>query len=225
MLGFHASARCYPPKVPAEPEAAQSHDPLGLEGALEASFSTMMTATSTRDTTPHADDPLGLEAAFDDITCGAGAAGDKGESSDSSLPQDSDESDISDDPRPGLAPQPGDSEYEAEASHDDAPAGHAGDDQRPFQRMRRGSGFQREGQVIKWNGKLLGNITSWGGNISCVCKFHRSCRTPASRTWGTDAVLEDWPLLGVRSSGEPRVDKAAHQMQCAAMAARARQRR
>ena len=77
--------------------------------------------------------------------------------------------------------------------------------------MRRMDAIQRDSKVVKWNGKPIGNITSWNGNASCVCKMHPGCRSPVSRTWGSDQVLEDWLLLSVKASGEVRIDKNVHQ--------------
>lgn len=234
MLGVSGSARCYPSKAAdkaadAEPPVAadtKTDDPLGLEAAFDKSFSTAK-AKASKKVPDVPDDPLDLEGAFDEVTGCFGSLGGGGQSSDSSLPAESEQSDVSNDSRHGLAPGDGDSENEAEADSS-LPAGPLDrPDRQHLLRMGQTGGLEREQRsastaAIKWRGKVIGTISSWKGNVSCVCKVHSACRSPASKTWGSDAVLEDWLLLSVDESGEKRWEKDRHQQYIIAAAARAR---
>ena len=157
-------------------------------------------------------DPLGLEAAFDFIGGGAGAAsGEEGPSDDSSLPDVADEHDTSDESEgQGLEPSRSDEENISDADVPEQDAEAPGSDGRHVRRLRGLGLFERDGKHVKFDGKVLGQISSWQGNVSCVCKLHRACRSPAARNWESDSVLEDWLLTAVTASGDLRVDKDAH---------------
>ena len=216
MVGVHGISRCYPSAEPAPAKPVSELDPLGLDAAFEASFSAKRSKPTKA---PDDLDPLGLDAAFDLI--GGGAADGEGDLSDESLADDLAESDVSDEAQ-GIAPNASDSDNitDDDAEEDtEAP----GADERHLRRLRGLDAFERVGKLVKFNGQVLGQITGWNGNVSCVCKFHRACRIPASRNWQSDTALEDWLLAAVAmSGGEPRLDKTAHVQRITAIAARTR---
>ena len=73
---------------------------------------------------------------------------------------------------------------------------------------------------VFWNDKLIGQITARRENLSCVCKIHKKCRTPASTKYETDAVLEEWLLAALRNNGTERLNVARHQELAGALKAR-----
>ena len=216
VIGVHARARCYNggAALAAAPEVDVT-DPLGLEAAFDSSFSIPKTS---KPTATAGDDSLGLEEAFD-VAFGDLAAGDE-DQSDSTEPEISASSDdASDESRAGLAPGMDDEENITDMSDngdgDGADDGEGGplftpEDRRHVRKLRRLPGFARERLNVKWRGRIIGNLTAWGQNISCVCRVHARCRSPAARDWPADTLLEDWLLTAINDDGTERMDREAH---------------
>ena len=77
--------------------------------------------------------------------------------------------------------------------------------------------YERSGNDVYWSGAKIGLITAWNSNISCVCKLHPSCRTPASTRYSSDAVLEEWLLSAMDRKGKTVLSAARHQELAAAL--------
>ena len=179
-------------------EAAED-DPLGIEAAFDK-------IDSTHPGVDVDDDPLGLDAAFDvAFPCPAGEGSDV--QSELSRPP-STESDSSEDPS---------NKSMMDCDTDGAEEGSAPSFYRDAVRMRKQSSFRRDGKGVLWNNKVIGSITSWGNSVSCHCRVHARCRSPASTRWQSDEALEVWLLQAIDRSGEQRMDRAEHQAKIIAM--------
>ena len=186
------------------------------EDPIEAAFD--RSSAKPKPVIPQHDDPFGLEEAFDQAFPTAGASDVEVASSESEVFA---ESDASEDSQPG-----GD---DGDISDRDSDDGDDGDGplavvRRHVRRMRAIGSLRREGKVVFWGNKAIGNITAWGPNISCHCRLHSKCKSPASRTWGSDKPLENWLLEGMGEDGELRMDRDEHFRTIMAIAAQMRQR-
>ena len=210
VIGVHARARCYNGAAALEVATVDVTDPLGLEAAFDSSFSIPRTS---KPTATAGDDPLGLEEAFD-VAFGDPAAGVE-DQSDSTEPDASASSDDADS-RAGLAPGTDDEENLSDISENgDGDDGEGGplftpEDRRHVRKLRRAGFARRDRLNLKWHGRIIGNLTMWGNNISCVCRVHAQCRSPAARDWPSDSVLEDWILSAIKEDGNERMDREAH---------------
>ena len=196
-------------------QQVEEEDP--IEATFDRSFA------KPKPVIPQHDDPLGLEEAFDQAFPNAGASDVEVESSESEVVA---ESDASEESRPGLAPSSCGSGNVSDRDCDD---GDDGDGsfavaRRHVRRMRAIGFRRREGKVVFWGNKAIGNITAWGPNISCHYCLHSKCKSPASRTWGSDKPLENWLLEGIEEDGELRMDRDEHFRRITAIAAQMRQR-
>ena len=200
---------------------ARAVQKLEEEDPIEAAFDSAF--ANTKPVIPQHDDPLGLEEAFDQAFPNAGASDVEVESSESEVVA---ESDASQESRPGLAPSSCGSGIVSDRGSDD------GDDadgslavvRRHVRRMRAIGSLRREGKVVFWGNKPIGNITAWGPNVSCHCRLHSKCKSPACRTWGSDKTLENWLLEGIDEDGELRVERDVHIRSITAIAVKMRQR-
>ena len=176
------------------------------------------------------DDPWGIDAAFDSVfpSCGGGGAdgdGDGGEGGDSA----SDSVDV-----PDVSASEGsntpihDSDDDiTDAEVEGEEASLAADDFREsVRKMRESRFFSRVEGRIYYREKLLGTITEFGNSVGCHCRLHSGCRAPASTRWGSDGVLEQWLLDGVKPrSGDARINKAQNQGKISAIHTKRRLRR
>ena len=196
-------------------------DPLGIEAAFEKNTSAFDKRTSFQNDDAD-DDPLGLESAFD-AACPGGAfpEGGDGDSSDSTEHVASEEESELDESQDGLAPGANDEDNLSDVSNvagdddddDDDVHGQlfSKEDRLHARRLRKADGFERATLKLNWRGKQVGNLTAWGANLSCVCKLHPKCKSPASKIWPSDKFLEDWILMGLKVDGDLRLDKDEHQ--------------
>ena len=216
VLGVHARARCWHNASLDNTEPVPGGNHLDIEKAFDENFS------AKPSTVPAATDPFDIDAAFDEAfpSCGGGGDGGEDPGSDSTPPVDPSDSDRSDESVAGLGP--GIEEATDVDGDDEDDDGGDRDDRRHVRRMRRSGAFLREGKNIKFGGKIIGSISAWSGNISCLCRIHTKCRSPASKNWPSDVLLEDWLLAGVEESGEQRLGKEAHQERIVGAAARIR---
>lgn len=70
----------------------------------------------------------------------------------------------------------------------------------------------RNGYKVKFNGKVIGRLTSWGSSLSCVCSLHRQCKTKAMsiRRAPEDHVFMDWLLSALAPDGTVRLEQPDH---------------
>ena len=212
-------ASCYGAAATVQVEKPEE-DP--FEAAFEKCFSAVPEKTPAN---PESHDPLGLDDAFDEAfpTMPASDADETSQSDSSAKDVDSD-SDESEESRPGLAPSPSGSANISDMESDDAANadGVEKNIRRRVHKMRQNASFKRDGKKVIWGWGLLGNITSWSGNVSCNCRLHSNCRAPASKVWGSDVILENWLLAGICENGDVAVDRELHQRLIAAASARVR---
>ena len=193
---------------------ARAVQKLEEEDPIEAAFDSAF--ANTKPVIPQHDDPLGLEEAFDQAFPNAGASDVEVESSESEVVAESDASQESDD---------GDRDVSDRDSDDgDDADGSLAVVRRHVRRMRAIGSLRREGKVVFWGNKPIGNITAWGPNVSCHCRLHSKCKSPACRTWGSDKTLENWLLEGINEDGELRVERDVHIRSITAIAVKMRQR-
>ena len=207
VIGVKSVAPAYGDIVPqdvGEKDGVADEDPLGIESAFTKSGPGILDVSTV-------EDPLGLDAAFDAaFPCAGGDASDSLSSGSVASPDVSDEN------------------ASAESDRDESDIGSNPEDEEPgnfvsaARRMRRSPSFARVGNRVLWNNVHIGTISAWGKNISCHCRIHAGCRSPASTMWGTDQVLELWLLEAIDSDGVQRVDQATHQTRVAALRAHAR---
>jgi len=191
-----------------------------LEKAVDSTF-----ASAPRQLTAP-EDPLGLEAAFDQLfPPDSDAQGVQESSSDSNDEGSADPADSSDDEAPASEVDSDDAWGEL-ARHDDADmesdVEEDGDGVRKA--MRTSQHFRQDGKKIFWRDVQIGALTEWHGSVSCHCRIHSSCKTPASTKYESDVVLIDWLLSGIDHSGTKRMEKGTHIQHAAAVAALARAR-
>jgi hypothetical protein len=211
-------AACYGNITSDNVEHLDEDDADALEAAFDKSFTA---APAIVETAPKADDPLDLDAAFDAaFHCDAN---DPAESSEATCPAES--SSEGDDSRGGVAPSDAGSGNltDADDDDDDDADGDAGRTRRRVAKMRASALFTREGKNVVYGGKILGIITGWNGSVSCACRTHGGkCKSPASKAWGSDEVLESWLLEAVGVDGVQCMDKDTHIQRVGAIAARIR---
>ena len=217
VLGIRAMAACYgvASKPADEPKPLEEEDP--FDAAFDKAFSAVPAPTPI---VPKTDGPLDLEDLFD-VAFPSAYASDVDNAGETSESEHHDEPD-------------GDSDASSQGGHRPSPTGSANVsdvdsdwDQnvyvsRHVRKMRARGSVRRDGKLVIFNDRPIGHITSWGGNIACHCRLHARCKSPASKAWGTDAVLENWLLEGVSEDGSIKVDRDSHLQMISAVAARIR---
>ena len=220
VAAIHAAAAAYG-ATPA-PELADDGDldPLGLEKAFDKAF-------AGKPAHPVDDDPCGIDAAFDSAfaSCGGGGADRDGSEGGDSASDSVDVVDVSASEGSNTPIHDSDDDItDAEVEGEEADLA-VDDFRQSVRKMHESHFFSRVGSRIYYREKLLGTITGFGNSVACHCRLHSGCKAPASTRWGSDAVLEQWLLDGVKPrSGDARIDKAQHQGKIAGIHAKRRLR-
>ena len=183
-------------KPPTRKPAASEDDPLGIDGAFDSVFGPSDLASDASDADADADSDADADADSD-------ADGDKN----SSEPQVDSEDDF------GARADPNNSD---DASAEDEDVGPA---------KQTSPHFRRDGLKIYWMDKHIGSLTQFSSSVSCHCRLHPACKTPASTTWGNDKVLIDWLLGALDAAGNVAIAKHSHIQQGAALNVRCKQQR
>ena len=159
---------------------------LDQDDPFEAAFETSFTAApAKKGTAPIDDDPLGLEEAFDAAFPLDTDTHDLAETSESDCPEEShSEGDESDDSRHGIAPSDTGSGCITDADDGDDADLSARRALRRVKAMRASALFKREGKNVIWDRKTIGTISGFSGAVSCSCRLHTKCRSPASKALG-----------------------------------------
>ena len=151
------------------------------------------------------DDPLGLEDAFDtlfppDPVVEAGATDSSSDDDQIELSEDGEEPSSSDDEKWGIIVADGASEnlFDKDPNESDPEEQHA---------IRKSRHYSRDRKKIYWRGVHIASITSWGQSMSCHCRQHSACKTPASTKYSSDTVLIDWALAAVGYDGSSILQK------------------
>ena len=181
-----------------------------FEKAIEASLArAMKPKTSGKSTASNDLDPLGLEAGFDELHGPMAPDASLDSATESSCA-----------PSSASTGEPSESDREGRDALSDDGADQVGAGSSGV--VQASEHYDRRGNRLFWKGKVLAHLTSWGRNVSCHCKVHEKCKTPASTSYASDSTLVDWALSAIDMEGRLRITRAQHLELAVAMAGRAR---